>query len=125
MTDLKLGLVKNDFNLHTSKTFSALFRDNNFSDVTLVCKDHPQISAHKAILSSSSKFFKKKLLKSPHTHPLVYLNLRSKDVESLVRFMYLGECQVKQEDIDLFLNTARDLKVKGLASCGEAIWGQF
>ena len=119
MTDTKLGLVRSDFNLHTSKTFGALYKDNNFSDVTLVCKDHKQVSAHKAILSSSSNFFKDIFLKSPHAHPLVYLKLKSSDVESLVRFMYLGECQVKQEDIDLFLTTARDLKVEGLASCGE------
>ena len=119
MSNTKLGLVRSDFNIHTSKTFGALFRDNNFSDVTLVCEDHKQISAHKAILSSSSNFFKAIFLKSPHPNPLVYLKLKSSDVESLVRFMYLGECQVKQEDIDMFLNTARDLKVEGLASCGE------
>ena len=124
MSNTKLGLVRSDFNIHTSKTFGALFRDSNFSDVTLVCEDHKQISAHKAILSSSSNFFKDIFLKSPHANPLVYLKLKSSDVESLVRFMYLGECQVKQEDIDMFLNTARDLKVEGLASCGEERAGE-
>ena len=118
MTGTKLGLVRSDFNLHTSKTFGALYKDNHFSDVTLVCEDHRQIHAHKAVLSSSSIFFRDIFLKNPHTHPLVYLKLKFSTLEGLVRFIYLGECQVEQEDIDTFLNNARDLQVEGLVSSG-------
>ena len=119
MTAVKLGLVRKDFNLKTGKTFSSLFGDKAFSDVTLVCNDNHHIQAHKVILSSGSHFFRDLLLANPHPHPLVYLRVTLVHLDALVKFLYLGQCQVDQEDIDTFLKLARELKMEGLTQEGE------
>ena len=42
--------------------------------------------------------------------------MKYKYLSSLVRFIYTGECEVEQHDIEPFLLTAKDLKIEGLAS---------
>ena len=116
MSDIKLGLVRKEFNLHAGKSFGLLFEDSNFTDVTLVSADNQQLPAHKVILSTGSHFFREIFLRNPHPHPLLYLKLRYSDLLSLMRFIYLGECDVDQRDIDLFLQTAKELRVEGLSS---------
>ena len=116
MSEHKLRLQREDFTLHANKTFSSLYEDTNFSDVTLVCEGNQQIQAHKVILSSGSQFFRNILQGSPHPHPMVYLRVNPVHVVSLVQFLYQGQCQVEQEDIDTFLDLARELKIEGLTS---------
>ena len=116
MSEHKLRLQREDFTLHANKTFSSLYEDSNFSDVTLVCEGNQQIQAHKVILSSGSQFFRNILQGSPHPHPMVYLRVNPVHVASLVQFLYQGQCQVEQEDIDTFLDLARELKIEGLTS---------
>ena len=107
--ELKLGLSREDFSNHSVKTFHNLFENQNFTDVTLVCEDHRQIQSHKLILSSGSQFFNEILLRNPHPNPLIFLKVKYKYLNSLVRFIYTGECEVEQHDIESFLVTARDL----------------
>ena len=114
--ETKLGLFRNDFKDHTGKTFSHLYEDNNFSDVSLVSKDHNHVKVHKVILSSGSHFFHDLMLRSPHPHPLVYLQVSSSELASLVSFLYLGESQVRQQDIDHFLEIAREFRIEGIIS---------
>ena len=116
LNTMRLGLVRSDFNLHTGKFFGSLLEDDNFTDVTLVCEGHRQIRAHKAILSSGSNFFKELLVQNIHPHPLIYFKLKYADVDALVRFIYLGQCEVEQSHIDNFMSIARDLEVEGLTS---------
>ena len=116
MSDEKLGLVRKDFNLHAGTHFKLLFGDYNFTDVTLVSADNQQLPAHKIILSSGSPFFREIFLRNPHPQPLLYLKIRYSDLLSLVRFIYLGECEVDQRDIDQFLQTAKELRLEGLSS---------
>ena len=116
MSDVKLGLVRKDFNLHAGKSFGLLFGDCNFTDVTLVSADNQQLPAHKVVLSTGSQFFREIFIRNPHPQPLLYLKLRYCDLLSLMRFIYLGECEVDQRDIDQFLQTAKELRVEGLSS---------
>ena len=116
MADMKLGLTRGDFNQHSVVTFQALLQDSAFNDVTLVCEDQRQVKGHKVILSSGSKLFKEILLKNPHPNPLIYLKLTYDHLNSIVRFIYLGQCEVDQSDIDNFLATAQDLLIEGLYS---------
>ena len=73
------------------------------------------MEAHKVILASSSPFFEKILQKSKHPHPLIYLRgFQSKDFASILDFLYFGEANVYQEDLDPFLAIAEGIKLKGL-----------
>ena len=114
MDDMKLGLTRGDFNQHSFETFKALFQDNAFNDVTLVCEDQRQVKVHKVILSSASQFFKQILLKNPHANPLIYLKLKYDHLCSIVTFMYLGQCEIEQSNIESFLEIAKDLQIDGL-----------
>ena len=98
------------------KTFSSLVNDSNFSDVTLVCSDAKQIKAHKVILGGSSPFFRAILLNNPHQHPLIYLKgLQSEDLKAVLQFIYLGQTRILKDQVDSFLEAARELQVEGLA----------
>ena len=111
----KLCLQWNDFKENVNSAFGKLRSNKEFTDVTLVCEDGHQMQAHKVILASSSPFFDKILLRSKHSHPLIYLKgFQSKDFASILDFLYFGEANVYQEDLDAFLAIAEEIKLKGL-----------
>ena len=111
----KLCLQWNDFKENVNYAFGSLRNDKELTDVTLACEDGQQIEAHKVILASSSPFFKKILQKSKHQHPLIYLKgFQSKDFLSILDFLYFGEADVLQEDMDSFLAIAEEIQLKGL-----------
>jgi len=110
----KFCLRWNDFENNISAAFRELREDKDFFDVTLACEDD-QIQAHKVIISACSPFFKTILRRNRHEHPLLYLKgVRYVDLVSVMNFMYHGEVNVAQEDLNSFLSVAEDLKVKGL-----------
>ena len=111
----KLCLQWNDFQENVNTAFGKLKGDNEFSDVTLSCEDGQQFEAHKVILVSSSPFFHNLLRKNKHTHPLIYMRgIKSEDMSAILDFLYYGEANVFQENLDPFLALAEELKLKGL-----------
>ena len=110
----KFCLKGNDFEANISGGLRELRDDKDFFDVTLACEDD-QISAHKVILSACSPFFRNVLRKNPHQHPLLYLKgVKYQELLSVLNFMYQGEVNVAQEELNSFLAVAEDLRVKGL-----------
>jgi len=115
MASEKFCLKWNDFEQNISLAFRELKDDKDFFDVTLACEDEEQVSAHKVILSACSPFFKNILRKNQHQHPLLYLKgVKYSDLQSVLNFMYHGEVNVAQEELNNFLSIAEELKVKGL-----------
>jgi len=99
---------------NSASTLKSLWETRDFLDVTIACDDD-QIDAHKVILSAASPFFHNILKRNPHSHPLIYLRgTAKKDVQSLLNYIYSGETQVLQEDLEDFMALASSLKVKGL-----------
>jgi len=110
----KFCLRWNDFENNISSAFRELRDDKDFFDITLACEDD-QIQAHKVILSACSPFFRNVLRRNPHQHPILYLKgISYPDLQSVLNFMYHGEVNVAQEELNTFLAVAEDLKVKGL-----------
>jgi len=110
----KFCLQWNEFESNIRVAFGELRDDKDFFDVTLACDDE-QIQAHKVILSACSPFFKNILRRNPHQHPLLYMrNIKFSDLQSVLNFMYHGEVNVAQEELNSFLAVAEDLRVKGL-----------
>ena len=107
MTAESFNLTWTDFSISAGQSFKKLLADTSFSDVTLVCDDDKQISAHKVVLGSSSQFFQTILLKNPHQNPLIYLtDITYATFQSLLRFMYMGETEVGKDDLGDFMNIA-------------------
>merc|ERR1719228_54835 len=114
MSNEKFCLRWNDFESNISVAFRELRDDKDFFDVTLACDDE-QLQAHKVILSACSPFFRTVLRRNRHEHPLLYLKgVKYADLVSVLNFMYHGEVNVAQEELNSFLAVAEDLKVKGL-----------
>ena len=111
----KLCLQWNDFQENIKSAFGNLRDDNDFTDVTLACEDGQQVEAHKVILVASSPFFQKILGRNKHPHPLIFMKgVRYDDLLAIVDFLYRGEANVFQENLDSFLAIAEDLHLKGL-----------
>jgi len=93
-----------------------------FCDVTIACEDEKEIKAHKVVLSASSPFFERILKRSDHTHPWLYLaGVKSKEMESILQFIYRGETQVAEHDMVRFLKKANQMEIQGLTGWnGEA-----
>ena len=118
-TSEKFCLRWNDFLANISTAFQDLRKDSEFTDVTLACEDGQQVGAHKVILAASSPFFQNLLKRSKHAHPLIYMKgMNSEDLLAIVDFLYYGEANIYQENLDNFLNIAEELKLKGLNSGG-------
>eukprot|EP00096_Caligus_rogercresseyi_P007693 TRINITY_DN256_c0_g1_i2.p1 TRINITY_DN256_c0_g1~~TRINITY_DN256_c0_g1_i2.p1 ORF type:complete len:412 (-),score=153.78 TRINITY_DN256_c0_g1_i2:435-1670(-) len=114
----RLCLRWNDFESNIKHGFSELRQEEDFFDVTLACGSQ-QIKAHKVILSACSPFFRSIIKSIPHAHPLLYLRgIQFAHLESLLCFMYNGEVNVTQEDLNNFLAVAEELKIKGLTQGG-------
>merc|ERR1712150_56598 len=115
----KLCLKWNDFQENVISAFGTLREDREFADVTLACEDGQQVEAHKVILTSSSPFFLNLLRRNKHPHPLIYMRgLKSEDLVAMVDFLYFGEANIYQENLDSFLAVAEELQLKGLMGSG-------
>merc|ERR1712129_130198 len=117
--DKKLCLKWNDFQENAVSAFETLREDREFADFTLACEDGQQMEAHKAILASSSPFFLNLLRRIKHPHPLIYMRgLKSEDLVAMIDFLYFGEANLCQENLDSFLAVAEELQLKGLMGSG-------
>ena len=114
-SDEKIFLQSNDFRNDVSSAFGDLRDDKDFTDVTLACEDGQQVEAHKVVLIASSPFFLNLLKRNKHPHPLVYMRgLKFENLLSLVDFLYHGEANVFQDNLDSFLGMAEEFQLKGL-----------
>jgi len=105
----------NDFHANMSSSLQGLRLGNDFFDVTLACDD-AEIKAHKVVLASSSEFLKRVLQRSSSPHPWLYFKgIKGSAMNAIVEFLYTGEADVCQEDLDSFMVNAKELEVKGLS----------
>ena len=113
----RFSLKWSDFQSVVSQSFSVLRQEADFYDVTLVTDDHTQISAHKLVLSASSDLFKSILRKNHLSHPLLYLSgVDSTSLGFVLDYIYQGEVEIYQNELDNFLEVAQKMKIDGLLS---------
>ena len=111
----KLCLQWNDFKENITFSFKTLRDDKDFTDVTLACEDGQQIEVHKTVLATTSPFFMELLKKYKHSHPLIYMRgIKSNLLVTIMDFLYHGEANVLQDDLDSFLALAEEFKLRGL-----------
>ena len=111
----KFCLKWNDFQSNVSKSYGRLRNENEFYDVTLVSDDQKQVSAHKLILSSCSEYFRNILKQNNHQNPLLCLDgITFSDLNSVMDYIYHGEVNIYQEDLERFLKIAERLRLEGL-----------
>ena len=103
------------FDANIRECFRQLRENQRLFDVTLVTDDGQHIQAHKIVLSAGSIFFNDLFRKSNHTDMLIYLKGISSDkLKPVIEFIYNGETFISQEELKFFIETGKELKVKGL-----------
>ena len=111
----KLCLQWNDFKDNLGTAFASFRGEVDFVDVTLVSEDGEQVEAHKVILAASSPFFRNLLKKKKHAHPLIFMRgVKSEELEAIIDFLYNGEANVFQQNLESFLALAEQFQLKGL-----------
>ena len=92
-----------------------LLSDTDFSDVTLVSEDGQHLVAHRAVLAQGSPFLRSILYESLQQRTFLYLGTGKADIlQELLKFLYLGQCQVPKDSIDQLVQLARQLKIAEL-----------
>ena len=107
---------------NVSKSFSLYRNEEYLHDVTLVSDDHNKVSAHKLVLSACSDYFRDIFKNNPHSHPLLCLDgISSEDLKNILSYVYNGEVQIEQENLDRFLTVAKRLELQGLIGGNEQV----
>ena len=120
----KFSIKGNNFIENITIAFGSLRNDTELTDVTLACDDVIQVEAHKIILAASSPFFYNLFRRNKHTHPLIYMRgMKSEGLVAIVDFLYHGEVNIYQQNVEDFLVIAKELKINGLTGV-ESDWKQ-
>ncbi|CAH0404844.1 unnamed protein product [Chilo suppressalis] len=115
----QFSLRWNNYVTHVTEAFNVLRFENDLVDVTLCC-DGGKIKAHKMLLSACSNYFKQIFKENPCQHPvIIFRNFKYEDLNAIINFMYHGEVNIFQEQLESFLITAELLEVKGLTDSME------
>ena len=113
----KFCLKWDDFKDNIKLSFKELKENENFADITLVCENNQLIKAHRVILASSSPILKDIILNIKESNNL-FLYMRgidAKNMSYLINFIYNGEVNIYQEELNDFLTLADEFKLNGLA----------
>ena len=108
----KFNLIWQTFPLHGKSLFQQLMETGKYSDVTLVSDDQHIFKAHKFVLSSCSTFFETVFDNNPSNTSVYLRGVNQEELNSILQFIYLGETTLFQEKMNLFMNVAKDLKIK-------------
>ena len=104
-----------------------------FSDVTLAV-DGASAECHKIVLAACSPYFHKLLLENTCKHPLLFLEVTFLHIwfpkmlkliifyqgisvtqfKALLDFIYYGEVELEEGELEEFIKQAEDLQLKGL-----------
>ena len=111
----------NDYKSSLVEALDGLRADEDFVDVTISCHGR-QFKAHKMILSACSPYFRKLLLENPCSHPIIILReARANDLEAMLDFIYNGEVNVEEAQLDSFLKAATELQIRGLTEVNKTL----
>jgi hypothetical protein len=99
-----------------SSSLGSLRTTSDLLDVTLQCGVE-SLQCHRLVLSACSDWFKTvfRALPAVTQHPVIVMwEATARDMALLLDFMYNGEVNVKQENLNSFLALAEKLSVRGL-----------
>ena len=104
------------FGSSLSSSLSHALKNPECSDVTLVSDDKIPFQAHKFVLSACSTVMKNILHNHPHPHRLLFLRgVKHQQLRSILQFIYLGEIKLHHDNMESFVQAAKDLKIKKLS----------
>ena len=116
MSSENFNLTWTSHPLASTNLLVKLLRDQELTDVTLVCGDGQEVDAHKAVLGSVSTVFKKIFKRGGQERIVLYLSgISLSNLEAIINFIYLGEATVNQSCIDSFFRICKEFQIEGLS----------
>uniref|UniRef100_T1I9J5 BTB domain-containing protein n=1 Tax=Rhodnius prolixus TaxID=13249 RepID=T1I9J5_RHOPR len=98
--------------------FDKLLECESLVDCTLAA-DGRYMKAHKVVLSACSSYLEEILRNHEDKHPILIFNdISYSELKAMLEYMYRGEVNVSQEQLNTFLKAAEALKIKGLTDQG-------
>ena len=111
----KYSLKWHDYQSNWIQSLTELRNDKESADITLISEDKVKFPAHKIVLSSCSKTFKFILKDSFQANSFLYLSgVSSVNLGYILDFMYQGEVNLFQEQLDHFLECSQKLEIDGM-----------
>ena len=110
-----------EYQLQSKSLLQNIYKGEEFYDVTLVSDDEQFIKAHKVVLAASSEYFRRIMsLQSSNSNPMVIMRgISGKILDNIMKFLYLGETAVCQDNMEEFIQVSKALKIKGLTGDNE------
>ena len=103
------------FPRHVQHMVEEMYSTDYLADVTLICEDQRSLRAHKVILGASSPVFRNINENFQEKESVIYLKgIKYEQMESVLRFMYLGEVKISEDSMNGLLNVAKEFQIKGL-----------
>ncbi|KAL1129028.1 hypothetical protein AAG570_013560 [Ranatra chinensis] len=94
--------------------FDNLLGTETLVDCTLVAEGK-FVKGHKVVLSACSPLLEMLLSQHHDKHPIVILkDIKFHELRAMMDYMYRGEVNISQDQIDMFLKAAESLQIKGL-----------
>ena len=115
----RFSLKWNDYHSNVANSFGTLRNEDYLCDVTLVSDDQQQVPVHKLVLSACSEYFQA-IFKNGNSRSanmmicLEGVSGQDLNLNNCLDYMYTGEVQIYQYDLDKFLNIAQRFQMKGL-----------
>ena len=111
----KFSLKWNDYSSNWNLSLLKLRENCAFADITLITDNKKKFSAHRILRSSCSNVFDFILKDSDQPNPLLYLSgVNSANLGFILDYIYKGEVNLYQEQLDSFLESAEKLEIEGL-----------
>ena len=122
MDEENIKMSFSDFESVSINLMNELWKDQDFTDVTLATNDGKrQLKAHKVVLSSASDLFNSILRQHKHQNPLIFLQgIHLVMLEQVLEFIYTGKCEIQQENLEMFLSCGNALGIQRLAEHAES-----
>ncbi|KAK9502395.1 hypothetical protein O3M35_011178 [Rhynocoris fuscipes] len=98
--------------------FENLLESGTLIDCSLYAEGQI-LKAHKVVLSACSPCFEKMLCVAEDKNPIIFLkDVKFLELKAMLDYMYRGEVNISQDQLDSFLKTAEALQIKGLTDQG-------
>ena len=122
MDEENISISFTDFESVSINIMKELWKDEDFTDVTLATSDgRKQLKAHKIVLSSRSSLFSNILREVKHQNPLIFLHdIHLGILEQILEFIYTGRCEIHQENLKMFLSCGKALGIQSLDGYSES-----
>ena len=115
----KVRLEWRDHGGELSKLSREVFGSDDLADVTLTCRGGAAFHAHKLVLAAASAYFRnffREVRGKVTQHQVIFLkDVRPAELESLLRFIYMGEVEIASEDVEAVVKISRELGIVGLS----------